>query len=87
MGALSLSTVRWTQVQCTEYSTECTVLKHSLLYLRTVKKPTALFFINLTQINFWELSILIRRTSLSLVYWYRPTKTGRRNKVNFSYHD
>ena len=63
MGALSLSTVRWTQVQCTEYSTECTVLKHSLLYLRTVKKPTTLFFINLTQINFLGLTILISKNS------------------------
>ena len=33
-SALDLSTVRWTQAQCTEYSTECTGLKHSVLYLK-----------------------------------------------------
>ena len=48
MDALSLSTVRWTQVQCTEYSTECTELKHSVLcaVLEDSEKPTTLFFIN-----------------------------------------
>ena len=50
------------KVQCAElkYSTLSTVLSALyLLYLRTVKKPTLLFFINLTQINFLGLIILI----------------------------
>ena len=45
MNTLSLSTVRQTQVQCTEYSAECTGLKHSLLYLRTVKNRRHYFLL------------------------------------------